>query len=77
MISGHIGCNRVARRTGTATDIKGHLRSPQELLEASGYASRRSDFGDLLRILEGNIVSSLNVSEDREAICGGVAESPS
>jgi eukaryotic-like serine/threonine-protein kinase len=33
-------------------DIKGHMRSQQELLEASGYASRLKDFGDLLRILD-------------------------
>ena len=37
------------------TDIKGHMRSQQELLEASGYASRPKDFDDLLRILDGEI----------------------
>ena len=37
------------------TDIKGHMRSQQELLEASGYASRPKDFDELLRILDSEI----------------------
>src|SRR5262249_60829817 len=37
------------------TDIKGHMRSQQELREASGYAARPSDFDDLLRLLDGEI----------------------
>jgi eukaryotic-like serine/threonine-protein kinase len=37
------------------TDIKGHMRSQQELQEASGYASRPKDFDDLLRILDSEI----------------------
>ena len=37
------------------TDIKGHMRSHDELLEASGYADRPRDFDDLLRILDGEI----------------------
>jgi formylglycine-generating enzyme required for sulfatase activity len=37
------------------TDIKGHMRSDAELLGASGYASRRRDFDDLLRILDGEL----------------------
>jgi serine/threonine protein kinase len=37
------------------TDIKGHLRSQQELLNASGYASRPRDFDELLRILDGEL----------------------
>jgi serine/threonine protein kinase/formylglycine-generating enzyme required for sulfatase activity len=37
------------------TDIKGHMRSQQELLEASGYANRPKDFDDLLRILDSEI----------------------
>ena len=37
------------------SDIKGHMRSQQELLEASGYASRPRDFDDLLRILDSEI----------------------
>jgi serine/threonine protein kinase len=35
----------------TGADIKGRMRSHQELLEASGYASRPNDFDQLLRIL--------------------------
>jgi serine/threonine protein kinase/formylglycine-generating enzyme required for sulfatase activity len=34
------------------TDIKGHMRSQQQLLEASGYVNRPKDFEDLLRILD-------------------------
>jgi serine/threonine protein kinase/formylglycine-generating enzyme required for sulfatase activity len=34
------------------TDIKGHLRSRPELLEASGYGRRPDNFDDLLRILD-------------------------
>lgn len=37
------------------TDIKGHMRSWQELLEASSYASRHKDFADLIRILDSEI----------------------
>jgi serine/threonine protein kinase/formylglycine-generating enzyme required for sulfatase activity len=37
------------------TDIKGHMRSQEELSEASGYASRPREFGDLLRILDSEI----------------------
>jgi formylglycine-generating enzyme required for sulfatase activity len=37
------------------TDIKGHMRSHQELLETSGYAGRPKDFDDLLRILDGEV----------------------
>ncbi len=36
----------------TGTDIKGQMRSRQELLEASGYANRPGEFADLLRILD-------------------------
>jgi serine/threonine protein kinase/formylglycine-generating enzyme required for sulfatase activity len=39
----------------TGTDIKGHMRSRQELLELSGYASRPYVFDDLLRILDGEL----------------------
>ncbi len=35
------------------TDIKGHMRSHAELLDASGYQGRPGDFNDLLRILDG------------------------
>jgi serine/threonine protein kinase/formylglycine-generating enzyme required for sulfatase activity len=37
------------------TDIKGNLRSYAELLAASGYGSRPSDFDELLRILDGEL----------------------
>ena len=36
----------------SGTDIKGQMRSRQELLDASGYASRPREFDDLLRILD-------------------------
>jgi formylglycine-generating enzyme required for sulfatase activity len=37
------------------TDIKGSMRSEEQLLEASGYANRRQDFGELMRILDGEL----------------------
>lgn len=37
------------------SDIKGHMRSHSELLEASGYANRTGEFNDLLRILDGEL----------------------
>ena len=40
---------------GSGTDIKGHMRSRAQLLQASGYAARPKDFDDLLRILDGKI----------------------
>jgi serine/threonine protein kinase/formylglycine-generating enzyme required for sulfatase activity/tetratricopeptide (TPR) repeat protein len=36
----------------SGTDIKGQMKSRQELLEASGYAGRLTDFDDLIRILD-------------------------
>jgi formylglycine-generating enzyme required for sulfatase activity len=39
----------------SGTDIKGHMRSYAELLEASGYAGHPKDFEDLLRILDSEI----------------------
>ena len=36
----------------TGTDIKGQMRSRQELLEASGYANPLREFDDLIRILD-------------------------
>ena len=39
----------------SGTDIKGHMRSYAELLDASGYGSRPKDFDDLMRILDGEI----------------------
>lgn len=37
------------------SDIKGHMRSHQELLAASGYQNRPGEFNDLLRILDGEL----------------------
>jgi formylglycine-generating enzyme required for sulfatase activity len=37
------------------TDIKGHMRSRQELLAASGYVGRPRDFDELLRILDAGL----------------------
>ena len=37
------------------TDIKGNMRSRQELMEASGYGDRPKDFEDLIRILDSEI----------------------
>ncbi len=37
------------------TDIKGHMRSDADLLGVSGYANRRRDFEDLMRILDGEL----------------------
>ncbi len=37
------------------TDIKGQMRSRQELLEASRYVKRPRDFDDLVRILDGEL----------------------
>jgi serine/threonine protein kinase/formylglycine-generating enzyme required for sulfatase activity len=39
----------------TGTDIKGRMRSHQELLSVSGYANRPKDFDALLRILDGEL----------------------
>jgi serine/threonine protein kinase/formylglycine-generating enzyme required for sulfatase activity len=39
----------------SGTNIKGHMRSYGELLEASGYGSRSNEFDDLIRILDGEI----------------------
>jgi serine/threonine protein kinase/formylglycine-generating enzyme required for sulfatase activity len=39
----------------TGSDIKGHMRSYAELLEAAGYGSRPKDFDDLIRILDNEI----------------------
>jgi eukaryotic-like serine/threonine-protein kinase len=36
----------------SGTDLKGQMRSRQELLEASGYANRPREFDDLMRILD-------------------------
>ncbi len=51
------------------TDIRGHMRSSAELLEASGYASRPKDFDDLIRILDGEL--RLITPTDPEGKAGG------
>jgi eukaryotic-like serine/threonine-protein kinase len=37
------------------TNIKGHMRSRQELLEASGYVDRAKEFEELIRILDNEV----------------------
>jgi len=37
------------------TDLKGHMRSERELLDASGYTGRPREFADLLHILDGEL----------------------
>jgi len=37
------------------TNMRGHMRSQADLLEASGYQDRPSEFADLLRILDGEL----------------------
>ncbi|MGO9915315.1 MAG: protein kinase domain-containing protein [Isosphaeraceae bacterium] len=52
----------------TGSDIKGHMRSYAELLEASGYGSRSKDFDDLIRILDNEI--RLITPTDPEGVAG-------
>jgi formylglycine-generating enzyme required for sulfatase activity/tetratricopeptide (TPR) repeat protein len=39
----------------SGSDIKGHMRSHEELLRVSGYSDRPNQFGDLLRTLDGEL----------------------
>jgi eukaryotic-like serine/threonine-protein kinase len=39
----------------SSTDIKGNLRSFEELMEASGYRDRPKEFEELIRILDGEV----------------------
>ena len=39
----------------SGADMKGHMKSRTELLDAAGYGSRPKDFDDLIRILDGEI----------------------
>ena len=39
----------------SGTDIKGNMRSRQELMKESGYGDRPREFGDLIRILDSEI----------------------
>ncbi len=52
----------------SGTDIKGQMRSRQELLEASGYANRPRDFDDLIRILDPEL--RLITPTDPEGVAG-------
>jgi serine/threonine protein kinase/formylglycine-generating enzyme required for sulfatase activity len=59
------------------TDIKGHMRMRQELLEASGYAGRLRDFDELLRILDGELrLITPADPEGKEGAGNGVAQVP-
>ncbi len=58
----------------SGADIKGHMRSYGELLEASGYANRPKDFDDLMRILDGEIrLITPTDPEGKEGARGGVS----
>jgi serine/threonine protein kinase/formylglycine-generating enzyme required for sulfatase activity len=52
----------------SSTDIKGHMRSHAELLEASGYGNRPTDFEDLIRILDNGL--RLITPTDPEGVAG-------
>jgi serine/threonine protein kinase/formylglycine-generating enzyme required for sulfatase activity len=57
---------------GQGTDIKGHMRSQTELLQASGYAQRPRDFEDLRRILD--IELHLITPADRTGLGAGASQ---
>jgi len=52
----------------SGTDIKGQMRSRQELLEVSGYADRPRDFDDLIHILDPEL--RLITPTDPEGVAG-------
>ncbi len=52
------------------SDIKGHMRSYAELLEASGYGSRPGDFDDLMRILD-NEIRLITPTDPEGKVAGG------
>ena len=58
----------------SGADIKGHMRSEDELLEASGYAKRPGDFEHLLQILDGEL--RLLTPTDSEALETGNGKPP-
>jgi serine/threonine protein kinase/formylglycine-generating enzyme required for sulfatase activity len=59
----------------TGSDIKGHMRSHAELLEASGYGSRPKDFDDLIRILDNEIrLITPTDPEGKDANCDSVLQ---
>jgi serine/threonine protein kinase/formylglycine-generating enzyme required for sulfatase activity len=53
----------------TGSDIKGHMRSYTELLEASGYGNRPGDFDALVRILDNEL--RLITPADPDGVEGG------
>jgi formylglycine-generating enzyme required for sulfatase activity len=59
----------------SGTDIKGNMRSRDELLAGSGYAGRPKDFAELLRILDGEL--RLVTPTDPEGVEGGDEAGPS
>ncbi|HEV3004482.1 MAG TPA: SUMF1/EgtB/PvdO family nonheme iron enzyme, partial [Pirellulales bacterium] len=50
----------------SGSDIKGHKRSRDELLSASGYANRPAEFDELMRILDGDLRLVTPADEDAE-----------
>jgi eukaryotic-like serine/threonine-protein kinase len=54
------------------TDIKGNMRSRQELMEASGYADRPTAFDELIRILDNDV--RLITPTDPEGLSGEGSE---
>jgi formylglycine-generating enzyme required for sulfatase activity len=52
------------------TEIKGHRRSQEELLAASGYTGRARDFQDLIRILDNELrlITPVDTSESRTIV---------
>jgi serine/threonine protein kinase/formylglycine-generating enzyme required for sulfatase activity len=55
----------------SGTDLKGHMRSQQELLDASGYAPQSQEFDALLHILDAEL--RLVTPTDPEGLQEGVA----
>ena len=60
----------------SGADIKGHMRSHAELLDASGYAARPGDFGDLVRILDGELRLITPTDREGEEGAGDPATQP-
>ena len=60
----------------SGTEIKGQMRSRQELLEASGYANRPRDFDDLIRILDPEL-RLITPTDPEGSSCEGQPTAPS
>jgi len=60
----------------SGADIKGHMRSRQELLEASGYCERPREFDELLRILDGEIRLITPTDPEGRDEGGGAKDAP-